>query len=314
MLAIDNANSGVRYQTIGDKWYPQTGDKRYPWKHHFKDPRRVTIALGMLASNALVIGADTELGVDDGTALKNERGKIAWASHVKSDVGRIAGLAVTGAGTSSHVRHLQQDLSKLITGPDSQRWSEFDPPTMAEFETAAINCIKTFHSTYVLPFDGHANAPQFYLVFGYHSPDGYAKLWSTNDSLTTESESIAVVGIGAMYATILLNRLFFPMWPMDHRVAILLTAYVLHEVKKHITGCGQESDIVCFGSSFNRQTFIRREQIKELETLFSELTVVQTEGMKLIFEGTGGRGQTARKFDSIRRRIDKVVKSVERLI
>jgi hypothetical protein len=80
------------------------------------------------------------------------------------------------------------------------------------------------------------------LVFGYRSPEGLAKLWSTNENLVTESTTFATAGIGAMYANVLMNRLFLPMWPMNHRQAVLLAAYVIYEVKNNIEGCGKDTE------------------------------------------------------------------------
>lgn len=267
----------------------------------------MTIGLGLLVSDAIIIGADTQVGIDDSTALKNRQGKISWATRSEFGQGRIAALATTGAGTLSHIKHLQQDLSEMITGGGSS-------PLMNDFERNATQHINEFYGKYVLPFHGHSNAPYFNLLFAYVSPDGGARLWSTSENLTTPSQSIATVGVGAMYANILLHRLFFPMWPMNYRVAILIAAYVLHEVKENIDGCGKESDIVCLGMGFQRSVFLLREHIKEFEVLFDELTSVQTEGMKVIFMGGEHLAPTNRKLDSVRRKIDKVVEQVERLI
>src|SRR5713101_7992480 len=72
---------------------PQALKQRYPCGK-LKDKRAVTIALGILARNGVVIAADTQVGMPE--YLKMGRGKIAFGAQ-PSDQDDVRMLAVTGA-------------------------------------------------------------------------------------------------------------------------------------------------------------------------------------------------------------------------
>jgi hypothetical protein len=247
---------------------------RYPSGKLKED--RVTIALGILASDAIILAADTQVGVTD--YLKMDQGKISYAgvSRVgeKAEERFHAAVGITGSGNAQYLRHLQKDIVKVVSEPSK-------PPTLDEFWSLASDRVKTFHNDHVLPFSSYGSgAPTVSLLIGY-SHKGALKLWSSENNLLTEANYFASVGAGAMYAQIVLSNLFIPMWPMDSLVASLLAAYVVHQVKKHIDGCGNDTDILSFGRDVTVQ--VPRERVRRLEVVFEDIYDIQSRIVHRIF-------------------------------
>lgn len=280
MLAIDNrkpfAPRTAFQRPIGipPVVHPQPlKHMRYPWK--LKEDR-VTIALGILTDNGVVIAADTQIGITN--YLKVGQGKIYFAGKADHE-GRKMSFAVSGAGTDAYIKHLQQDFLRFVIPPHTPQL-----PTHDGLEQQTASRIMEFHEKHVIPFSNYPSAerPVVSLVLGYYCA-GCAKLWSSAENLLTESTSYAAVGIGAMYADIVLSKLFPALWPISMKVAVLLAAYVVQEVKAYIDGCGKDTDIICVGPY--RNYFLNRSQTLELESHFDSISNLQAEIMRQSFMG-----------------------------
>jgi hypothetical protein len=101
------------------------------------------------------------------------------------------------------------------------------------------------------------------------------------------------------------------MWPMDTKVAVLLAAYVVHEVKGLIDGCGKETDIACVGP--NRGCFLYRKHVQELEPIFDALSGVQSAIMHSAFSAESGPStkEIGNGIRSIRKKLDRIWKGFE---
>jgi hypothetical protein len=205
----------------------------------WKPKDQVTIALGILAHDSVVIAADTQITMPD--YLKTGQGKIAWLRKTAPS-GQFGGLAITGAGSSAYLQHLQREFISTFSNNE-------DLPTVDDLRQDLRTLIHSFYLDHVVPFSqyGPAERPDVWLIMGYRDRHKVA-LWSTEKSILTEHNTYATAGIGAMYANILLNKLFRPMWPLSARTAVLLAAYVIFHVKESIPDCGKDTDVVCIQS------------------------------------------------------------------
>ena len=237
----------------------------------------MTIALGILAHDAVVIATDTQVGVSD--YLKTSQGKISLTTHSRrqeptEDMTQTVALAVTGAGKPQHIRHLQKDFKRFVTTAVE--------PSIDEFDQSVSDRIRQFHTDHILPLG--TTRTDLYMLVAY-CKDGVSKLWRSEDNLLTESTTYAAVGAGEMYANIIMNRLSLPMWPMTAKTAFLLAAYVIHRVKDRIDGCGKNTEIVCIRSQ--ESEFFSQTHIKPVEDLLDKFWGIEANVLSSVFGGGG---------------------------
>jgi hypothetical protein len=240
---------------------------RYPLKR-FKDGR-VTIALGILAKDGLVLAADCQVTSTD--FMKLHYGKIAYGRTGQAN-SLPAMLAVTGSGTVSYVDHLQREFIEAFHHSSHE--------SAEAVRRDADGRIEDFQARHVIPFaayDPH-DRPEVSLLFAYHKA-GKQALWTTDKNVVTEYFTFAAVGAGAIYAQILLGNLFS--MRMSTEEAILLSAYVVFQVKDCIDGCGNETDIVYIKDHKIIQA--DREKVTSLGQIFREFGGIERELLHSLF-------------------------------
>src|SRR5689334_2672892 len=90
---------GRRLPWIPNKPFPR------PVKHPGY-PKSMTIALGVLAWDGIVVAADRELGTD---YLKTDQGKIiSWSHGVAGEF--ISGIVISGAGMDGYLHHIRNQM------------------------------------------------------------------------------------------------------------------------------------------------------------------------------------------------------------
>ena len=224
------------------------------------------------------------------------QGKIAFA-RVTDPQGPGMALGVAGSGSTACIKHLQKDLMTMATAQVLPHH---------EFEKQVAAAARKFHREYVIPFAAFPERPNVSLLIGYYHGQS-ARLWSTSENLLTESRSYAAIGAGAMYANILLSRLFLPLWPMDTKVAALLADYVVNEVKEHIDGCGKDTDIACIGPYSG--CFLDRFAIRQLDDLLDSISGINTGVIRCAFSGDDAFASTKKvlaEIKSLRQKLDKI--------
>ncbi len=225
----------------------------------------MTIALGILAKDGLVIASDRQVGMPE--YLKMGRGKIAFGKQ--GAIGQPGGnmLAVTGAGNSHYIEHLQREF---VNEPF---------PATNELQKHFAERIHTFYQDHIIPFSGYASSerPDVSMIVAGRR-NGAQVLLSSEKSVVTEHYDCCSVGAGAMYAGILLQRLYAPLGLTS---AIQLAAYVVFQVKEHVDGCGNETDIIFLRDDGIH--WVDREKVTELEGLFREYSHLEARLIHFIF-------------------------------
>ena len=82
-----------------------------------------------------------------------------------------------------------------------------------------------------------------------------------------------------MYASILLQRLFTF---TNITSAIHLAAYVVFQVKEHVDGCGNDTDIVFLDD--NGAHWVDRARVRTLENLFREYSHIEAGLLHFMFD------------------------------
>lgn len=216
----------------------------------------MTIALGILAGNAVVIAADTEVGVSD--YMKTRQGKVSLTAQYNSSGEQTAALSVSGSGNVQYLTHVRQEIAGTMHPNE-------DAAPVHEFYSRASDYLLKFHLDHIVPFASYgAGRPEVSLLVAYWKNG--VKLWRSQNDLLTESTSYAAVGVGEMYATDILSQMYPSMWPLAPRTAVLLAAYVVHRVKDCIDGCGKGTEIAYVNPK--RSKLFTQVQLKPLDDLF----------------------------------------------
>lgn len=219
----------------------------------------MTIALGVLASDGVVLAADAQ--ITTGSNKRNE-GKISMNLRRPDEgPGYPVGLVITGAGASSSIEHLRQGLTKSF---DEGATLVGVPEIGAEFREQLLY----FHDYHVTPHGG--GELDVWMIVG--AMDGSRKgLWVSDKSFVNDASPFAAVGIGGAHASSLMGRLFAP---MDMIGAILLSAFVISEVKQAVEGCGNDTDIVGIGKG--KAYLVNRSDTRKLGDIFRRYSRIES--------------------------------------
>jgi 20S proteasome alpha/beta subunit len=189
----------------------------------------MTICIGILASDGVVIAADREEG--DGY-LKNDRGKIYQAFRGSIPTGSIA---VTGAGDGPSL----DGICNLMANAFSD---ERDDPGFDAAEKALVETHRKYYHETIMPFSlqPQLERPDYSLIVGCVGGGLGKKLFSTSRLGFNSSGDYEAVGVGASVANTWLGKLYDYL-PLRH--AVKVAAYVIYQVKTSVGGCGLGTDI-----------------------------------------------------------------------
>lgn len=192
----------------------------------------MTIALGIIAEDGLVIAADTQETYSG--LFKMDQGKIlgTWIGPTAEPSGF---LSVSGAGTAGHLDAINQQLCNDVGG--------LEKPSFQGLEKAIKTTVRDFNIEHIAPFSTwqpEYDRPSCSLVIAAALGKRYA-LW-TSDKSTIKQGLYGAVGIGAPHANLMLGRLWRANLSLD--VATRLAAYVMFWVKQNVDGCGKDTQMV----------------------------------------------------------------------
>jgi 20S proteasome alpha/beta subunit len=209
----------------------------------------MTIAVGLLCSDGVVIAADREEG--DGY-FKHDVGKIRATFRGRSPVGQIA---IAGAGSGPYI----DEVSKLLT-------DEF-----CEEQSGRAELLKKHREYYkgvVRPMAVYGtNAPDYGLIVGTTGGNTGTNIYSTSGLAFNEIQDYEAIGVGAMVANSWFSRLFDR---VPVKWGVILAAYVVFQVKQSVPGCGHGTDILILSN--NPAPFPSRvlpQGVRKWEELFS---------------------------------------------
>src|ERR1022692_459070 len=200
---------------------PEPRIKRLPTR------KRMTIAIGILASDGIVLAADREGG--DGY-LKTEQGKVTWKMRMQEPMG-VCGI--TGAGEGPYLDEIGSELVNIFT----------DDATGTE--ESVIPRLRNAHIRYykrtVVPLSKlpSGERPDYALLIACCGQSMTKGIWATSRMAFTKVQDYEAIGIGAKFANTLLGRLHdnIPVW-----YAAKLAAYVIYQVNRTVGGCGLGTD------------------------------------------------------------------------
>lgn len=215
----------------------------------------VTIAIGMLAHDGLVIASDTQETSQN--FMKTDVAKTRY-TYYKDERGRSS-MIVTGAGRGSYVDALGNELMDWF-GDDR---SEGIVPVQDEIQRR----LRAFYAAHVEPFK--PDRPDFSMIVGVERHDERA-IFVTDLTSVREIHHVSAIGIGELYASNLLHKHVTPWLRFNGgaELAARVAAYVIYKVKEVIDTCGSFTQVLytCDGQVRS----LRHPYVRELEGLFPQ--------------------------------------------
>jgi 20S proteasome alpha/beta subunit len=227
--------------------------------------KRMTIAIGVLSTNGIVIAADTE----ETGFFKRHQPKILPVNINTPDG---PAMAITGAGDAGYLDCISDELKDCFF----QYWRK----DFMAIESAIKKHLQMFYKNHVTQFSGFPSddRPSISLIIGMQK-NGDSQLFVTDRNTMCPSHAYDAVGIGAELAKTLLQRLY-PKFPtMD--VVEALAAYVVFQVKELIPQCGKSTTIVRIEE--NRTVYGCVKRTLAMEGIFRAYLQVERAGLGYVF-------------------------------
>jgi 20S proteasome alpha/beta subunit len=250
--------------------------------------KSLTIALGILSGDYIVVAADTMESTGYAGNIQTETEKISSGSYVAAD--GAGGICMTGAGDSGYLDAIKQEIIETFVK---------DHIPINEFETYFKKHLMEFYSNHVIPFGQFpaSDRPSFDLIVGAEQ-NGHAVLLATDRNSVrhrTFPKPYAAVGAGSLYASLLLSRLFVN--GMEKNLARVLAAYIVYATKRNVEGCGKNTHIATIVN--NRPVFTSPREISRLEELFDEYETIESRAFWYSMGYTSEQATPAKDLETI---------------
>ncbi|MGB7553903.1 MAG: hypothetical protein WBM04_05995 [Candidatus Korobacteraceae bacterium] len=213
----------------------------------------MTIAIGILASDGIVIAADREESDD---YLKTDQGKITWKFRGIQPVGACA---VMGAGDGAYLDEIGAELIDIFA--DDGDGSE--NVLMSKLR----NAHRSHYKRTVIPLSGER--PHYSLLIGCYGANVKC-IWKTSRMAFTKVQDYDAVGIGSKVASSWLNKLYDRIPTL---YAAKLATYVIYQVKRTVGGCGLGTDVLVIKNTF--PSYVSDGVVRHWEEIFRSYTALE---------------------------------------
>lgn len=190
-------------------------------------PKRMTICIGIRASDGIVIAADAQ--ESDWYYKRSQQKIIPYVCSGSSEPATLA-CALTGAGDAGYLDAFFDYALKDISGNSNKR----------ELEKFLAEKVKTFHERHLFPLSSSSEPPEIQVLIGTYIGYGTCLFVSHGSTLRTAFPHSAV-GAGAHFASSLITELCDSI--RDVKRTELVAAYIIGMTKESIEGCGKYTAI-----------------------------------------------------------------------
>jgi 20S proteasome alpha/beta subunit len=218
--------------------------------------RRMTIALGILCSDGVVLATDTQYSV--GTVLKYEGLKLFRASAGDCQV--IIAACNNADAFRRVIDVIQEELQRSLK--DTQ-------PTVDIVRLATEGALAKFYRKFIdpIPSDERANF-EFQLIVGICAKSEKGRLFHSNRSMLVEDYHCACLGEGQYIAEYAIE-LFVPLKP-SVELSKCLAAYIVSAAKRYIQSVGGQSKVYAIHNDGSDSVLLPFE-IEEVEECFGQI-------------------------------------------
>jgi hypothetical protein len=196
-----------------------------------RERKHMTICIGILASDGIVIAADAQ--ESDTYMTRSQQKILTWHSlqaGVHGPTARGAACVIAGAGDGGFVDAFSHEILKSVK----------TETTMFEFEQYLEDRVYTFYEKHVRPMlsinAGHDFQVLIGAYFGFQT-----SLFTTYKSTVRRVAPNAAIGIGSSFAMRIMDEYS---GISNLRTTEVLAASVIATTKDCIEGCGKYTDIV----------------------------------------------------------------------
>jgi hypothetical protein len=193
----------------------------------WRERRKMTICIGMLAEDGIVIATDAE--ESDTYFTRSQQKILTWHTMSSGGAHTPAACAIAGAGDAGFIDAFSHELLKRIRGE----------MTMPEFETYAEETVKNFYGNHVRPLLKVDPNVDFRVLIGAYFRFSTCLLMSYKSTIRRVFPT-AAIGIGGSFAMRVMDEHMF----RDIRHTEITAASVIAVTKDCIEGCGKYTDIV----------------------------------------------------------------------
>jgi hypothetical protein len=185
----------------------------------------VTIGAGVVATDGIVLAADSQETLDD--YLKLFKPKVIELPTGSSDLKCV----IVGSGDGPFIDQITEKITSLL--------SVIDPYLENAKETVQQAITDVCHQ--VFPFYAEGSRPQAHLLIGIRASDGLG-LFDSVVPMLKNADPCTFIGFGRDLAAYKAKQLMHPQ--ISTAIAAPLTAYILDIVKKNVERCGGETKMI----------------------------------------------------------------------
>lgn len=244
-------------------WPPHRPPRQLP------KARRMSIAIGMLVGDGLVMASDTQ---EIGGPFKSDVHKTDLLDVWPKGRDRANTYAIAGAGHSGFVEKITRKLRAALNDKSLDR----------EGVTEAIERgLAGFYHKHIYPNPDQNRVAVQFLIGLSHS--GSLDLLVTEETSVGPAGKYGAVGVGAMVPRSFLDGLYEPEAPLDS--SIINAAYIIWKVKQSVDGCGHFTDITVLRPEVSFS--ISRVSVQHWEIVFAKCDLVSAAVLKSAFDYRG---------------------------
>jgi len=185
----------------------------------------VTIGAGVIATDGIVLAADSQETLDD--YLKLFKPKV-----IELPLGADLKCVVVGSGDGPFIDMLTERISSLLSVIE---------PYMENVKDTVHRAILDVCNQIFPLYPTQESKPQAHLLIGIRASDGLS-LFDAAVPMLKAAEGYTFIGFGRDLAAYKAKQLMLPQMPLS--VAAPLTAHILDVVKKNLQHCGGETKMV----------------------------------------------------------------------
>ncbi len=220
----------------------------------------MTIAVGLLTNEGIVVAADTEESSD---YWKIEQSKI-WFGFSRRMSERRVSCTVCGAGyPAGMTRSLMQHIVDAVVDAPMDDLKD-DVKLRAVIEARATE----FHAKHVVPVAHVANPPVLQTLVATQT-DGAFRIWTTDAGSAAQEQGFAAIGMGNAHASSFLVRHYRGPRYTSHHDGILLAAAAVHQAKEFVTRCGKYTEVALVRRG--EPARVKPSTVKRMDDLFSQM-------------------------------------------
>lgn len=235
---------------------------RRPLKQRVYPAMRMTIALGVLCSDGIVLAADSEESTGYAGGVKTSSVKIATGIS-GAPIGYQVSAAISGAGRARYLDSAKDCLIMPVLGTYADNYDAV--------KASIDGSLGEFYAKHVIPFASlpDHDRPEISLIIARQCA-GQLSLWTTDKNTVQRCFKYGAVGAGAAYATLLLSRYIYP---LNIAQGKMVAAHTIFRVKEAIEGCGKRTDILSLRGG--QAQYMPLRDVERLEQLFEEWANVE---------------------------------------